>query len=114
MSLSLDEARLGLRSDEEEIRRGAVARLTVPTSAGEMADAIDVLISASGTREELRAPRIHDGEHVHGTGCALSAAIAAYLANGRELADACRLAKDYVRDRIASPVRPGRGAPAVV
>jgi len=77
-------------------------------------DAIDVLISAAGAREELRAPRIRDGEHVHGTGCALSSAIAAYLANGRELAEACRLAKDYVRDRIASPARPGRGAPSVV
>ena len=77
-------------------------------------EAIDLLLHPSGAREELHAPRIRDGEHVHGTGCALSSAIAAYLANGRELAEACRLAKDYVRDRIASPARPGRGAPAVL
>jgi hydroxymethylpyrimidine/phosphomethylpyrimidine kinase len=77
-------------------------------------DAIDVLLSTSGAREELGAPRIRDGEHVHGTGCALSAAIATYLANGRELAEACRLAKDFVRERIAAPARPGRGAPAVL
>jgi len=77
-------------------------------------ESIDVVVTPAGARDELRAPRIRDGEHVHGTGCALSAAIATYLATGRELAEACRLAKDYVHDRIASPARPGRGAAAVV
>jgi hydroxymethylpyrimidine/phosphomethylpyrimidine kinase len=77
-------------------------------------ESIDVLLHGSGGREELRAARIRDGEHVHGTGCALSSAIAAYLATGRELAEACRLAKDYVRDRIANPAQPGRGASSVV
>ncbi|HEX9104329.1 MAG TPA: HEAT repeat domain-containing protein, partial [Polyangia bacterium] len=48
MSLSLDEARLGLRSDEEEIRRGAVARLAAPTSADEMAETLDFLVEAMG------------------------------------------------------------------
>ena len=95
------------------VKGGHIAPAAGPAEGG-LHDAIDVLISASGAREELRAPRIRDGEHVHGTGCALSAAIAAYLANGRELADACRLAKDFVRERIAAPARPGRGAPAVV
>jgi hydroxymethylpyrimidine/phosphomethylpyrimidine kinase len=76
-------------------------------------ESIEILIH-SGGREELRAPRVRGGEHVHGTGCALSAAIAAYLANGRDLVDACRLAKSFVTARIATPVRPGRGAAAVV
>jgi HEAT repeat protein len=48
MSLSLDEARQGLRSDEEEIRRGAVARLAAPTNADEMADILDFLVEAMG------------------------------------------------------------------
>ena len=48
MSRSLDEARAGLRSDEEEIRRGAVARLAAPTSAGEAAEALDFLVEAMG------------------------------------------------------------------
>jgi len=77
------------------------------------AEAIDVLIHG-GAREELRGPRIANGEHVHGTGCALASAIAANLAAGKGLADACREAKRYVADRIADPVRPGRGAPAVM
>ena len=76
-------------------------------------ESVDILLSSSG-REELRAPRIPSGEHVHGTGCALSSAIAAHLAHGRDLAEACSLAKAYVREHIASPARPGRGAPAAV
>jgi hydroxymethylpyrimidine/phosphomethylpyrimidine kinase len=64
--------------------------------------------------ERLRGPRVPDGEHVHGTGCALSTAIASHLALGAGLVDACRAAKELVAARIASPVRPGRGAPAII
>jgi hydroxymethylpyrimidine/phosphomethylpyrimidine kinase len=77
------------------------------------AASIDVLCQAGGV-EELRGPRIPDGEHVHGTGCALSSAIAAGLAHGETLIEACRSAKAYVARRIAAPARPGRGAPAIV
>jgi len=76
------------------------------------AESIDLLITKT-SRDELRGPRIEGGEGVHGTGCALSSAIAAHLAHGRDLLEACALAKDYVRTLIANPVRPGRGAPAV-
>jgi hydroxymethylpyrimidine/phosphomethylpyrimidine kinase len=76
-------------------------------------ESIDLLCHAGGV-EELRGPRTAGGEHVHGTGCALSSAIAAHLAHGLALVDACRAAKEFVAARIASPVRPGRGAPAVV
>jgi HEAT repeat protein len=48
MSISLDEARLGLSSDEEEIRRGAVARLATPQSDGEKAETLDFLLQAMG------------------------------------------------------------------
>ena len=76
-------------------------------------ESIDVLISGR-ERIELRAPRVEAGERVHGTGCALASAIAAHLALGRALPEACRLAKAFVCERIAEPVAPGRGAPAVV
>ena len=76
-------------------------------------DSVDVLLSGS-SRTELRAPRVHDGEHVHGTGCALATAIATHLATGRDLVEACRLAKQYVTTHIASPARTGRGAPSLV
>lgn len=73
---------------------------------------IDILLHAGG-REELRGPRIERGEDVHGTGCALASAIAAHLAHGRELVEACQLAKEYVARLIEHPVHPGRGAAAV-
>jgi hydroxymethylpyrimidine/phosphomethylpyrimidine kinase len=76
-------------------------------------ESVDVLIQSAG-REEFRAPRVQNGEHVHGTGCALSSAIATQLALGKGLADACRIAKDFVLERVSDPQTPGRGAPAVL
>lgn len=78
---------------------------------GETSD--DILIQPSGARDVLRGERIASGEHVHGTGCALSSAIAAHLAHGRELVEACTLGKQAVAQMIANPVQPGRGAAAV-
>ena len=72
------------------------------------------LLCQPGEVVELRGRRIAGGEHVHGTGCALSSALAAHLARGLALVDACRAAKDFVAARIAAPVHPGRGAAAVV
>jgi hydroxymethylpyrimidine/phosphomethylpyrimidine kinase len=77
------------------------------------AEAIDVLCHAGGD-ELLAGPRLAGGEAVHGTGCALSSAIAAHLARGAALVEACRAAKAFVAERIAAPARPGRGAPAVM
>jgi hydroxymethylpyrimidine/phosphomethylpyrimidine kinase len=76
-------------------------------------ESIDVLCSARGL-EILRGSRVPGGEHVHGTGCALSSAIATYLAHGMPLVDACRAAKQRVAAWIAAPVRPGRGAAAIL
>ena len=76
-------------------------------------NAADYLCRANGV-VELPGTRIPEGEHVHGTGCALSTAIAAYLANGAELLEACQEAKRFVAELIGAPVRPGRGASAVV
>jgi hydroxymethylpyrimidine/phosphomethylpyrimidine kinase len=43
----------------------------------------------------MRGERIASG-NTHGTGCTLSSAIACHLALGCSLADAVRLARDYV------------------
>jgi hydroxymethylpyrimidine/phosphomethylpyrimidine kinase len=72
------------------------------------------LLCRGGAVEQLAGPRVPGGEHVHGTGCALSSAVAALLARGAELAAACREAKALVAQRIADPARPGRGAASVV
>ncbi len=76
-------------------------------------DAADYLCRDNGV-VELPGVRIPEGERVHGTGCALSTAIAAYLANGSELLEACTEAKRFVTELIGAPVRPGRGAAAVM
>jgi hydroxymethylpyrimidine/phosphomethylpyrimidine kinase len=57
---------------------------------------------------ELRAPRIAGGG-AHGLGCALSAAIAAYLALGIDLAESVRRAKRYVTAALRASFNLGRG-----
>jgi len=77
------------------------------------AQASDVLCQPGGV-EILACPRISEGHEVHGTGCALSSAIATHLALGLPLLEACRAAKQFVAERIEAPIRPGRGVAAVV
>lgn len=91
-----------------------VSKVAVLIKGGHLGteQSVDVLCHAGGI-EYITGPRIA-AEDVHGTGCALSSAIATFLALGMPLVDACRLAKQFVRERIAQPVRPGEGAPAVV
>ena len=47
----------------------------------------------------FKSPRI-DSKNTHGTGCTLSAAIAAYLALGKPLIESCGLAKEYLFNAI--------------
>jgi hydroxymethylpyrimidine/phosphomethylpyrimidine kinase len=56
------------------------------------------------------ASRIPRRTAVHGTGCALSAAIAALLAQGRSLEDAVQGAKAFVTAAIEGAKPIGRGA----
>jgi len=68
----------------------------------------DVLF-ADGELHELRSDRLDAGD-VHGTGCALSAAITACIAKGSGLEDAVRTARRAVVDAIARANRLGKGA----
>lgn len=62
--------------------------------------AVDILC-VDGDVTQFVAPRI-DTPHTHGTGCTLSAAIAALLARGAVLEDAVRRAKAYVSAALAA------------
>lgn len=64
------------------------------------AESIDAYCDREGARE-YRGPRI-ESANTHGTGCTLSAAIAARLALGDPLDEAIAGAKDYVSDAIAA------------
>lgn len=76
----------------------------LPTQNGHIADYL--LVDGYGTTS-FPAPFITNGEK-HGSGCVLSAAIAAGLAQGRPLPDACRLARRYMNQYLASsPTRLG-------
>jgi hydroxymethylpyrimidine/phosphomethylpyrimidine kinase len=57
---------------------------------------------------ELKSPRIAGGG-AHGTGCAFSAAIAAYLARGTSLEDAVRGAKRFVTAALRHSFKLGKG-----
>ena len=48
--------------------------------------------------------------NTHGTGCTLSSAIAANLAKGCELAEAVRLAKEYISGALAAMLELGKGS----
>jgi hydroxymethylpyrimidine/phosphomethylpyrimidine kinase len=72
-------------------------------------EAIDVLCDAAGTHR-FALPRLATS-HGHGTGCTLSAAIAALLASGAPLAEAVVRAKRYVWHALAAAehLQVGRG-----
>jgi hydroxymethylpyrimidine/phosphomethylpyrimidine kinase len=70
-------------------------------------DAVDLLFDGRAF-EELRVPRTVS-VHTHGTGCALSAAVAAGLARGDEPAQAIRAAKSFITRAIAEGLPLGRG-----
>ena len=55
----------------------------------------------SGQRHEFSTPRLPRGEK-HGSGCVLSAAVLAGLANGQNLVEACRTGKAYTTAFLAS------------
>ncbi|MDX2185207.1 MAG: bifunctional hydroxymethylpyrimidine kinase/phosphomethylpyrimidine kinase [Gemmatimonadaceae bacterium] len=114
---NLDEAELLLgRTVRDESSMLEAARALVDQHGAEAAlvkgghltgaDAIDVLW-ADGRAHTFRHPRLATTS-THGTGCTLSAAIAAHLAQGLPLVDAVRESLGFVHRAIASA--PGLGA----
>ncbi len=78
----------------EALRAAGCKAVLIKGGHGVGGTAVDVLAQEDGiARFEL--PRI-ETPHTHGTGCTLSAAIAALLALGVSLGEAVRRAKDYV------------------
>lgn len=106
---NLDEAAVLVGHDvreEKEIERAArelrvCGARTVVVKGGHRKgkDAVDCVLVGDGDVTWLRAPWV-DTENVHGTGCTLSAAIAANLALGVDVLSAIKEAKSFVRDGL--------------
>ena len=99
---------------ERDMRRAAeviqsIGARAVLVKGGHRGEALDILLSDDGTFTEFRSEYLDVGE-VHGSGCTLSAAIAACLGRGMTLQDAVGTAKEYVTNAIRSASRIGHGA----
>jgi hydroxymethylpyrimidine/phosphomethylpyrimidine kinase len=103
--------------DESEMRGQAERLLALGARAvlikgghGEGAESVDLLVEA-GSCLRLAGPRVATA-NTHGTGCTLSAALAAGLAKGHDLRAAAQAAKAYVGAAIAASgnLRVGTGA----
>lgn len=90
------------------VKMGARAVVIKGGHLGADAEATDLLYDGRGF-VALKAARI--AGDAHGTGCAFSAAIAAYLARGRNLEGAVRGAKEFVTAALLASFRFGKGRP---
>jgi len=100
-------------SMEEAARRiAALGPRHVLVKGGHLKDAATDLLWDGRTLTRFPAPRI-ESTSTHGTGCTLSAAIAAGLARGRPLVDAVGEAKAYVTAAIREGFQAGRGVGAL-
>jgi hydroxymethylpyrimidine kinase / phosphomethylpyrimidine kinase / thiamine-phosphate diphosphorylase len=71
----------------------------------------DLLLDSNGKLTEITNPRVKEIAESHGSGCNFSSAVAAHLAKGAALADACRMANEYVHNAIKNAVVVGKGLP---
>ena len=73
-------------------------------------DVMDLLVQPNTPSERLSSRRIHSN-NVHGTGCTLSSAIAAYLALGMGLSEAVHCARQFIVQAIAhgADINTGQG-----
>ena len=107
----------GIAVNEEQMRDQADRLLEFGAQAvlikgghGKGAEAVDILTQDNG-QTRLAVPRIATS-NTHGTGCTLSSAIAAGLAKGASLEDACTQAKAYLTGALsaADALDVGQGA----
>ncbi|HEX2049357.1 MAG TPA: bifunctional hydroxymethylpyrimidine kinase/phosphomethylpyrimidine kinase [Actinomycetota bacterium] len=95
------------RKAAEELH--ALGPASVVVKGGHLDDerAVDVFYDGRDV-VEISGPR-YDTEDTHGTGCALSASIAAQLAHGDTALDAVRAGKAFVSEAIRRALRIGNG-----
>jgi hydroxymethylpyrimidine/phosphomethylpyrimidine kinase len=109
---------LPVAADETEMEQQAQALLALGPMAvllkgghGNASEAVDILVTRVAPPVRLALPRIETA-NTHGTGCTLSAALAAGLARGESLRDAVASAKRFVHAALeaARELRIGSGS----
>ena len=70
----------------------------------------DLLLDSKGNIMKFTNPVLKIKE-IHGSGCNFSSAITAYLAKGMALADACKMANEYVHTAVRNAMKIGSGLP---
>jgi hydroxymethylpyrimidine/phosphomethylpyrimidine kinase len=100
-SIATDES--AMRDQAQRLLAFGAKSVLIKGGHGSGAGSVDLLVDANGI-ERLVAPRFAT-RNTHGTGCTLSSAIAAGLAQGMSLIEAARAAKSYVTTAIAAADR---------
>jgi hydroxymethylpyrimidine/phosphomethylpyrimidine kinase len=102
--VSLDD----MRSSAQEIYRSG-AKAVLVKGGGMAGDLRGIDVWFDGTRLDVLKTETVDTGNTHGTGCTLSAAIAANLALGKDLLTAVTLAKNYVTTALKYALDIGEG-----
>jgi hydroxymethylpyrimidine/phosphomethylpyrimidine kinase len=100
-----DVARVGGRLLELGARAVLIKGGHMPEGGAQI---VDYLCLPGRAPEPLPLPRL-DTRHTHGTGCTLSAAIAAHLGKGMGLAEAVGAARAYLQEALRTGYGLGRG-----
>src|SRR5690606_30944177 len=103
------ESEQDMIAQAETILKSGAGAVLVKGGHGNGAQSVDILVTARGT-PRYAAPRVKT-RNTHGTGCTLSAAIAAGLASDLKLEDAVEQAKAYLQKALqeSDRLRVGRG-----
>ena len=91
---------LGLAASREEVELGKDFAVLLKGGHARGKEAVDTLWYKD-EQYKFRSPRL-PGNGKHGTGCHLSAAILANVALGKDLPDACLIAKQYMNELLQS------------
>ena len=94
------ETEAAMEEQARELLEFGPAAVLVKGGHGTGPESVDLLVDGHGTHR-FAAPR-HRTRHTHGTGCTLSAAIAALLVSGKDLCSAVEGAKRFVTNAIAA------------
>lgn len=92
------------------VELGARVAMVTGGHLGDASVSADVVVARGASGPVWLEGRRLDSPTTHGTGCVLSAALAAELARGMDPADACVAAKRFVERAMAAGLALGRGA----